>query len=63
MRLIRDGAVVAETATDNYGDFKFDPLDERSGAYTVEVEAAGHAKRSVEARLGASLTLGEIRLA
>jgi hypothetical protein len=63
VRLIRDGAVVAETATDNYGDFKFDRLDEDSGAYTVEVEAHGHAKRSVEARLGASITLGEIRLA
>jgi Fe-S-cluster-containing dehydrogenase component len=63
VRLIRAGAVVAETATDNYGDFKFDRLDEESGAYTVEIEAAGHAMRSVEARLGASLTLGEIRLA
>jgi nitrate reductase beta subunit len=63
VRLIRAGAVVAETATDNYGDFKFDRLDEESGAYTVEIAAAGHAKRSVEARLGASLTLGEIRLA
>ncbi len=63
VRLIRDGAVIAETPTDNYGDFKFDRLDEGSGAYTVEVEAAGHTKRSVEARLGASLSLGEIRLA
>jgi len=63
VRLIRDGAAVAETTTDNYGDFKFDRLDEASGAYTVEIEAPGHAKRSVEARLGASLTLGEIRLA
>ncbi len=62
VRLLRDGAVVAETATDNYGDFKFDKLPEDSGAYLVEVEAPGHAMRTVEARLGASLTLGEIRL-
>jgi Fe-S-cluster-containing dehydrogenase component len=62
VRLIRDGAVVAETTTDNYGDFKFDKLPEDSGAYLVEVEAPGHAGRTVEARLGASLTLGEIRL-
>ena len=53
VRLIRDGAVVAETATDNYGDFKFDRLDENSGAYTVEIEAPGYAKRSVEPRCSA----------
>jgi Fe-S-cluster-containing dehydrogenase component len=62
VRLIRGGAVVAETLTDNYGDFKFDRLDENSGAYTVEIEAPGHVKKSVEAALGASVTLGEIRL-
>jgi Fe-S-cluster-containing dehydrogenase component len=62
VRLVRDGAVVAETVSDNYGDFKFDKLDENSGAYTVEVEAPGGAKKSVEAVLGASVTLGEIRL-
>jgi len=62
VRLVRDGTVVAETATDNYGDFKFDKLDENSGAYTVEIEAPGHAKKSVTAVLGASITLGEIRL-
>jgi Carboxypeptidase regulatory-like domain len=42
VRLVQDGAVVAETATDNYGDFKFDRLYENSGAYTVEIEAPGH---------------------
>jgi Fe-S-cluster-containing dehydrogenase component len=62
VRLIRGGAVVAETLTDNYGDFKFDRLDENSGAYTVEIEAPGHVKKSVEAVLGASITFGEIRL-
>jgi hypothetical protein len=60
--LIRGGAVVARTASDNYGDFKFDKLDENSGAYTVEIEAPGRAKKSLEAVLGASITLGEIRL-
>jgi HSP20 family molecular chaperone IbpA len=37
-------------------------LDEDSGAYRVEVEAPGFAKKTVEARLGASINLGEIRL-
>ena len=58
----RPARVVAETASDNYGDFKFDKLDENSGAYTVEIEAPGRAKKSVEARLGDSINLGEIRL-
>jgi Fe-S-cluster-containing dehydrogenase component len=62
VRLLRSGAVVAETASDNYGDFKFDRLDENSGAYTIEIEAPGRAKKTVEAVLGASISLGEIRL-
>jgi Fe-S-cluster-containing dehydrogenase component len=62
VRLIKSGAVVAETTSDNYGDFKFDKLDENSGAYTVEIEAKGGATKSVEARLGVSVNLGEIRL-
>ena len=61
VRLIRDGRVVSETTTDNYGDFKFDKLDEGSGAYVVEVSASGRSKR-VEATLGESINLGEIRL-
>jgi hypothetical protein len=35
---------------------------EGSGIYTVEVEAQGRAKKIVEARLGESVSLGEIRL-
>jgi Fe-S-cluster-containing dehydrogenase component len=61
VKLAKDGRVVAETATDNYGDFKFDKLDPESGAYTVEVAAQGR-RKMVEARLGESLNLGEIRL-
>ena len=62
VRLLKDGAAVAETITDNYGDFKFDRLDENSGDYTVEVSAAGRASKMVAARLGASINIGEIRL-
>ncbi len=61
VRLIKDSAVVAETATDNYGDFKFDRLDENSGAYVVEI-VAGRTKKSIKTQLGASVMLGEIRL-
>jgi nitrate reductase beta subunit len=61
VRLLKDGKPVAETASDNYGDFKFDKLGEDSGAYTVEVSTNGRSK-TVDARLGASINLGEIRL-
>ena len=53
--------MVAEAATDNYGDFKFDRLDENSGDYIVEI-SSGRIKKSVSAKLGASINLGEIRL-
>jgi hypothetical protein len=58
---VKDGASVAVTTSDNYGDFKFDKLDENSGRYTVQIYSAGRSK-AVEATLGASINLGEIRL-
>jgi len=61
VRLTKDGTVVAETVSDNYGDFKFDQLAEGSGRYVVEVSANGRS-RSVAAELGESINLGEIRL-
>jgi Fe-S-cluster-containing dehydrogenase component len=61
VQLLQDGVVVATAATDNYGDFKFDRLDEGSGPYTVEISALGR-RKTVETTLGESRTLGEIRL-
>ena len=61
VRLLQGGRVVAETASDNYGDFKFDRLDENSGVYAVEITKGGK-KKTVEAKLGASINLGEIRI-
>jgi hypothetical protein len=62
VRLVKDGAVIAETASDNFGDFKFDRLPEGSGRYRVEIDAAGHAAKAINAELGASINLGEIRV-
>ena len=62
VRLLRGGVAVAETTSDNYGDFKFDKLEDNSGAYTVEITDAGGTTKTVEAMLGASINLGEIRL-
>ena len=54
--------MVAQTASDNYGDFKFDRLDENSGRYTVEVSAPGRFTKTVDVELGASTNIGEIRI-
>jgi Fe-S-cluster-containing dehydrogenase component len=60
--LRKDGRTVAQTTSDNFGDFKFDKLEENSGRYIVEISAAGRALKTVEATLGASINIGEIRL-
>jgi Fe-S-cluster-containing dehydrogenase component len=62
VRLRRQAQIVAEAVTDNYGDFKFDRLDEESGDYTVEISVPGRPKKEVAARLGSSVNLGEIRI-
>ncbi len=61
VRLMKDARMIAEIATDNYGDFKFDRLDENSGSYVVEV-AVGERRKTIEARLGESVNLGEVRV-
>jgi Fe-S-cluster-containing dehydrogenase component len=61
VQLVKDGVSVAVTTTDNYGDFKFDRLDEASGRYHIQIYANGRAK-TVETTLGASVNLGEIRI-
>ncbi len=60
--LSKDGSKLAETTTDNYGDFKFDKLAEESGTYTIDITANGYNAKSVEADLGASIYLGEVRI-
>jgi Fe-S-cluster-containing dehydrogenase component len=62
VRLSKGGRIIAETTSDNYGDFKFDKLDEDSGSYVIEISIDGRSKRTVEVTLGPSINLGEIRL-
>jgi hypothetical protein len=61
VRLLKDGDMVAEASTDNYGDFKFDRLNENSGEYIVEI-STGRSKKTLTVQLGVSINLGEIRL-
>jgi Fe-S-cluster-containing dehydrogenase component len=62
VRLMKDNQVIAETTSDNFGDFRFDRLDENSGLYQIEFSTANGTKKVVETKLGASINLGEIRL-
>ena len=60
--LSKDGSKLAELVTDNYGDFKFDRLEEDSGRYTVEISSKQYGSKSIEFELSESLYLGEIKL-
>jgi Fe-S-cluster-containing dehydrogenase component len=62
VRLKKDGQVISETTTDNYGDFRFDRLDEKSGSYSVEIVTRDGKRKEVEVVLGESVNLGELSL-
>jgi Fe-S-cluster-containing dehydrogenase component len=59
VELVKDGRVVASAASDDFGEFKLDGLDEGSGAYELVVRSPRHrvARRAVV--LGASTYMGE----
>ena len=60
--LFKDSRKIGEITTDNYGDFKFDDLEENSGTYTVEVVLKSHEKKTVAVDLTASRNVGTILL-
>src|SRR5262249_8013925 len=44
VQLVKDGVSLAVTTTDDFGDFKFDRLDEDSGTYSVQIFSGGRSK-------------------
>jgi hypothetical protein len=48
--------------TDNYGDFKFDNLEESSGKYTLKIAYTGYALKAIEVDLKQSFSVGTILL-
>ena len=61
--LFRDGQVQVTTqATDAFGDFRFDGLEENSGSHTITIEHAGHETQTVEVTIEKSLYFGTIFL-
>ncbi|MGD8983267.1 MAG: carboxypeptidase regulatory-like domain-containing protein [Desulfobacteraceae bacterium] len=61
---LRKGAkkAVDKTVTNNYGDFKIDNLEEKSGKYVLEVAYKGYEKKTVEVDVMRSVNLGTIFL-
>lgn len=62
VKLKKDDQVISETRTDNYGDFRFDRLDEESGSYSIEIVARDGKRKVIEVVLGESVNLGELSL-
>jgi len=67
-----DGATITVTSaktgksevikTNNYGDFKLDKLEPKSGAYTVTVEFPGYVTKTVQVELVESVNVGTVYL-
>jgi nitrate reductase beta subunit len=51
-----------KTATNNYGDFKFDNLEDNSGKYKLEIEFQGRKKETQVIDLKTSINVGTIFL-
>jgi len=60
--LTREGKKLDETETDNFGDFKFDNLDENSGKYSIEIEFRDCEKKTLDLDLETSTNLQTIEL-
>ncbi len=60
--LFRDLQKLDEVLTDNYGDFKFDDLEENSGKYKLEIVYRDYGKETIDVDLGASKSVGSILL-
>jgi|WetSurMetagenome_2_1015567.scaffolds.fasta_scaffold42573_2 Fe-S-cluster-containing dehydrogenase component len=58
--LINDSKVIREAVTDNYGDFKFDGLDEHSGNYSLKIRFGSFLEKSVDLDLKSSMNMGVI---
>lgn len=60
--LLKDSGNAGETVTDAFGDFKFDNLEENSGAYSVEIVHPDHERKTLEVDLKESVNVGTIWL-
>ena len=60
--LFKDSKKLSEAVTDNYGDFKFDNLEENSGTYDIEIALEGYERKILKVDLTTSQNVGTILL-
>jgi Fe-S-cluster-containing dehydrogenase component len=60
--LLKNSQRIKEVLTDNYGDFKFDNLEENSGHYTLEIAYKEYPKKTIEVELATSKNIGTVLL-
>lgn len=60
--LNKDGAQLQEVLSDNYGDFKFDGLEQDSGEYQLNIITTENDQKSVDVSVVESVYLGAISL-
>lgn len=58
--LYKDNAIIKETSTDNFGDFKLDKLNKNSGEYTLEVIYKDWDKKTLTVTVKDSINIGLI---
>ena len=58
--LLKDSQKLGEVLTDNYGDFKFDNLEENSGRYCLEIVYKDREQKTVEVDLTTSNNVGMV---
>ncbi len=56
------GKLIDTTVTNNYGDFKIDNLEKKSGQYSLKVEYPGYQKQELGVELEGSINVGTIFL-
>ena len=62
VKLYRDDKVIQECVTDAFGDFRFDGLEQNSGAYKVELVSEERGAQAIQVELAASINLGTIMI-
>jgi hypothetical protein len=58
--LKKGGKIIAETRADNFGDFKFDGLEENSGTYRLEILFKEFESRNLDVELNTSRNVGTV---
>ena len=62
VELFKEGELLQSIFSDEYGDFKFDGLDQQSGSYTVKCHSTEHGNFEITTELTESIYLGTLTL-